>query len=180
MSYKVLIFKPNNSEKSNLILWKAQINPPKNYNSIATVLISDNIAVNNRRTEEEWEKLLTENGFKFELNYDSPYAKQYIIFDVNCVCFEFEIFACDVQAAGYQVEVAQDFILPILCALDLSKSGNIFPLALMSRIKLVTENLINNDDIGYDNVCKYMNQINKLSEHCQLFEVDVKYEIDER
>jgi hypothetical protein len=85
-----------------------------------------------------------------------------------------------VEAAGYQVEVAQDFILPILCALDLSKSGNIFPLALMSRIKLVTENLINNDDIGYDNVCKYMNQINKLSEHCQLFEVDVKYEIDER
>ena len=90
MSYKVLIFKPNDSEKSNLVLWKAQINPPKNYNSIATVLISDNIAVNNRRTEEEWEKLLTENGFKFELNYDSQYAKQYIIFDVNCVCFEFE------------------------------------------------------------------------------------------
>ncbi len=180
MSYRVLVFKPNDSEKSNVILWKAQINPPPGYTSIATVLISDNIAVNNRRTAEEWEKLLVENGFKYEINFDSEYAKQYIIFDLNCVCFEFEIFACDVEAAGYQVEVAEEFILPLLYTLDLKKSGSIFPAALISRIKLSTEHLKPNDDFGYDGVYKYMKQLDRLSEHCQLFEVDVKYEIVER
>jgi hypothetical protein len=177
MSYKVLVFKPNNPIKSDTILWKAQVRLPPNYSSIASILLSDNIAVNNRRTDKEWEQLLTENGFKFELNFDSEYCKQYIIFDLSLVCFEFEIFACDVDAAVYVVEISAEFILPMLFTLDLAKSGNIFPTALLNRINNRTQHLNNDQEIGHDGVYKYMKQLRILCEHCQLFEVDVSYEI---
>lgn len=180
MSYKVLVFKPNNQNKSETILWKAQVRLPPNYSSIASVLISDNIAINNRRTVEEWELLLSENGFKSELNFDSEYCKQYIIFDLNLVCFEFEIFACDVDAAKYIVEVSAELILPMLFTLDLEKSGNIFPAALLNRINNRTQHLNNNQEIEHDGVYKYMKQLRILCEHCQLFEVDVRYEIIDR
>ena len=54
MGYRVLQFEPKHiSQNTEVILWKAQLDPPPNFNSIATVLISDNIAVNNRRPVDE-------------------------------------------------------------------------------------------------------------------------------
>jgi hypothetical protein len=64
MSYKVLTFEPKKIEKqTNPILWKAQMFPPSEYESVGVTLLNDNIEVNNRRTEKEWEHLLTDNGF---------------------------------------------------------------------------------------------------------------------
>ena len=91
MSYKVLTFEPKKVEKqTNPILWKAQMFPPSEYQSVGVTLLNDNIEVNNRRTEDEWESLLTDNGFKYELNYDHEYCKEFIIFDTSCVAFSFQ------------------------------------------------------------------------------------------
>ena len=119
MSYKVLKFEPKEYPKSSVILWKAQVNPPENFTSIATVLLSDNIDVNNRRTLQEWESLLTDNGFKFHENFDSEFAKEYIIFDKECVSFSFQVFACDINVGNYCIEAGEEYILPLLFSLDL-------------------------------------------------------------
>ena len=135
MSYKVLVFEPKLPDKcNNPILWKAQMFPPEEYQSVGVTLLNDNIEVNNRRTCEEWETLLTENGFKYEINYDHEHCKEFIIFDTECVAFSFQIFACDISVADYKVQVASGYILPTLYTLNLQKEGSIFPSALQKRI----------------------------------------------
>jgi hypothetical protein len=71
MGYRVLQFEPKHiSQNTEVILWKAQLDPPPNFNSIATVLISDNIAVNNRRPVDEWENLL-----RRRMNCHAPFGR---------------------------------------------------------------------------------------------------------
>lgn len=177
MSYKVLVFEPKKSVKSdNIVLWKAQMFPPSEYQSVGVTLLNDNIEVNNRRTDTEWEKLLTDNGFKYELNYDHEYCKEFIIFDTSCVAFSFQIFACDVDVANYNVLVSSEFILPTLYVLNLSKDGHIFPQALIKRIHDAREKLPSNQ--VNDNILRILKSLEKLCEECQLYEVDIAYKID--
>jgi hypothetical protein len=177
MTYKVLVFEPKKIAKSNNpILWKAQMFAPSEYQSVGVTLLNDNIEVNNRRTDLEWEKLLTENGFKYELNYNHEHCKEYIIFDTSCVAFSFQIFACDVEVGNYKVKVASEFILPTLYVLNLNKEGYIFPQALLNRIKESRQSLPDNN-VNQD-ILRILKSIEKLAEECQLYEVDIVYKID--
>lgn len=177
MDYKVLVFEPSKkSISSDVILWKAQITPPPNYVSISTVLISDNIEVNNRRTVDEWEKLLEESGFKYELNYNHDLCKEYIIFDTECVAFSFQIFACDLTHA-VKAEVASDHILSILNVLDLNKQGTIFPQALINRIENAKNHLKNTNNKNNHIISNVLSLISKVAQECQIYEIDTKYHI---
>lgn len=177
MSYRVLVFEPSKSNSnSDVILWKAQITPPPNYISISTVLISDNIEVNNRRPVEEWEKLLRESGFKYELNYNHDLCKEYIIFDTDCVVLSFQIFACGLTQT-VKAEVANDHILSVLEVLNLKKQGTIFPQALMNRIENA-RNLLKIADSKYNYIISnILSLIYKVAEECQIHEIDTKYHI---
>jgi hypothetical protein len=180
MSYKVLTFEPRKDDKQhNPILWKAQMFPPEGYVSIGTTLLQDNIEVNNRRTCEEWEKLLTENGFKFEFNYDHEFCKEYIIFDSYLVSFSFQIFSCDLAASNYKVEVADKFIIPVLYCLDLQKEGSIFPQAIINRIKRFREGFDGNIETN-KSLSFILSNIEKIAEACQLYEVDLLYSIEDK
>jgi hypothetical protein len=176
MSYKVLTFEPKKVEKqTNPILWKAQMFPPSEYESVGVTLLNDNIEVNNRRTEEEWENLLTDNGFKYELNYDHEYCKEFIIFDTSCVAFSFQIFGCDINVGSYNVQIASDYILPTLYILNLEKEGNIFPQALMKRIEDANSCLPDNK--ANEDMLRILKSIGKLADECQLYEVDIHYKL---
>lgn len=180
MSCKVLFFEPKKTEKlSTTILWKAQMFPPTGHQSVGVTLLSDNIEINNRRTELEWENLLTDNGFKYEINYDHNYCKEYIIFDTTCVSFSFQIFACDVDVANYQFELAEENILPLLYILDLKKEGSIFPAALLRKINEAKSQL---DEKSENNrfFLRFFRNLESLIDHCQQYEVDIKYCVIEK
>lgn len=182
MSYKVLVFEPKKADTpSETILWKAQMFPPTDYQSVGTTLLNDNIEVNNRRTCDEWERLLTENGFKFEINYDHEYCKEYIIFDTECVAFSFQIFALDISTCDYNVLIASDDIVPLLYALNLQKSGTIFPASLEKRILSATDLLtLPSAPLTNMKMLSVLKTLQRLVEHCQLYEVDIKYYIEDR
>lgn len=183
MSYKYLIFKPACTSlqiASNEILWKAQVIVPANYVSIASTLLEDNISINNRRKLSDWENLLEENGFKYEKNFDHEYCKGYVIFDAKFTSYEFQLFACDVNAADYKVEAAMDLIHPLLYILELRKTGVIFPEALLKKIYEAKEKLTVSED--YENnmnkiVLNTLTVLEKLAQHCQDYEVDIFYSI---
>lgn len=183
MEYKYLIFKPatptDSSSKENM-LWKAEVIVPENFSSIASTLLEDNITLNNRRKLEDWEKLLEENGFKYDKNFEHDFCKGYVIFDVKFTTYEFHLFACDINAADYKVEVGQDLIHPLLFVLDLKKEGIIFPQSLMNKIKDAKEKLLAvNDTANLSNkmVLNLLNILEKLVDHCQSYEVDIFYGI---
>ncbi len=180
MGYRVLQFEPKNVLQNNdIILWKAQIDPPPNFNSVATVLISDNISVNNRRPLNEWEDLLRDNGFKYETNFENDFTKEYIIFDKECVAFPFQIFACDISVGSYNLELAEEHILPFLYLLDLKKQGSIFPAALSRKINEAKQSLepshqSNKVFLGF------FRNLEALIDHCQQYEVDIAYSVVEK
>lgn len=177
MSCKVLIFEPKKTNKiSTTILWKAQMFPPTGYQSVGVTLLNDNIEVNNRRTLSEWENLLTENGFKYEVNYDHEYCKEYIIFDTGCVSFSFQIFACDVDVANYKFELAEENILPLLYILDLRKEGCVFPAALLRKINEAKTQLDENHEHNRMFI-RFFRNLEALIDHCQQYEVDIQYSI---
>jgi hypothetical protein len=180
MGYRVLQFEPKHiSQNTEVILWKAQLDPPPNFNSIATVLISDNIAVNNRRPVDEWENLLRDNGFKYEANFENEYTKEYIIFDKECVAFPFQIFACDISVGSYNLELAEEHILPFLYLLDLKKQGTIFPAALLRKINEAKQSL---EPSSSPNKVFYgfFRNLESLIDHCQQYEVDIMYSVVEK
>ena len=179
MGYRVLQFEPKNAKHPDVILWKAQLDPPPNFNSVATVLISDNIAVNNRRPINEWENLLRDNGFKYETNFENEFTKEYIIFDKECVAFPFQIFACDISVGSYNLELAEEHILPFLYLLDLKKQGTIFPASLLRKINEAKQTLVpscqsNRVFLGF------FRNLESLIEHCQQYEVDIAYSVVEK
>lgn len=182
MSYRYLIFKPNVSDTnvSKNTLWKAEVIVPANYKTIASTLLEDNIAINNRRKLEDWERLLEENGFKYERNFDHDFCKGFVIFDVKFTSYELHLFACDINSADYKVEVGQDFIHPLLFVLDLKKEGKIFPFLLHKKIQSARERLtpcFDEANLSNKMVMNLLNVLEKLADHCQDYEVDIFYEV---
>jgi hypothetical protein len=182
MSYKVLVFEPKkDNDPSGLVLWKAQMFPPTDYQSVGVTLLNDNIEVNNRRTSDEWEILLTENGFKYELNYDHEFCKEFIIFDTSCVAFSFQIFACDITSADYKVLVTGEDIIHLLFTLSLQKSGTIFPASLQKRINDASELLtLPTAPLTNMKMLSLLKVLQRLVDHCQSYEVDIKYYMEDR
>lgn len=185
MNYKWLLFKPaildlkSSNISSGTILWKAQLMKPSSFNSISSVLLSDNIEINNRRTLDEWEKLLEENGFKYEKNFDHDHCKGYVIFDINYVTYEFHLYSCDINNSDYKVEICQEYIHPLLYILNLKRQGTIFPAALRNKINIAKEQLTVSDDINKvnKNILNQLHVLDKLVDHCQDYEVDIFYSI---
>ena len=185
MNYKYLLFKPaildlkSSNVSSGTILLKAQLIKPARLNSISSVLLSDNIEVNNRRTLEEWERLLEDNGFKFEKNFDHDHCKGYVIFDLDYTTYEFQLFSCDINSSDLKVEVCEDYIHPLLFILDLKKEGVIFPASLKNKINSAKEKLTLTDNANFvnKNVLNQLHVLDKLVDHCQDYEVDILYSI---
>lgn len=185
MEYKYLIFKPAvpATHTTENMLWKADVIVPANYKSIASTILEDNISVNNRRRLEDWERLLIENGFKYEKNFDHDFCKGYVIFDVKFTSYELHLFACDINSADYKVEVGQDLIHPLLFVLELKKQGIIFPNSLLNRIKIARERLtpcFDEANLSNKMVLNILHVLEKLVDHCQSYEVDIQYEIIQR
>ena len=183
--YSILVMEPSiSSEYRNTnILWKAQIDAPENYISINHSIVKDNIEIDNRKKIENWFKILDDSNIKYFNNFDSDYCKEIIVFDDNDCKFKIQLFACDIKAANYLIEVEQDYILPVLFLLDLKKYGEIFPTALMNKLTNAKQILVANNDQNYANshiVLKYFKQIEKLIDHCQNYEHNIKYYIFDR
>ena len=87
----------------------------------------------------------------------------------------FQIFACDISVADYKVQVAAGYILPTLYTLNLQKEGSIFPSALQKRIDEAKDSLTDNK-LNQD-MFIVLKSIERLVDECQLYEVDIKYQI---
>lgn len=190
MLKKVLILEPDIKEVANpdFVLWKAQVDPPSDYNSVPLTMLKDNIEVSNRRTLQSWEQLLTDNGYKYDLNYDHKYCREYIIFDTDLITYPLQLFACDISKNSYKVEISSALILPILAFLHLKKQGSVNPVVIHNLInhyyeyyenpKPNSEKVI--DDDLYPTIKKILFVIEKLVDQCIDYECDVKYYIDEK
>ena len=184
MSYKVLVFKPEikyHPSPEN-VLWKGQVIPPSNYSSIMLVLLQDLLELNNRRTMKEWEYLLEKNNFKYNLNYDHEYCREYIIEDKPLVAYSFQLFMCDLQEGTNNIEIADNFILPLLFVLNLSHKENSYnPVAIKKKIEIALE-LISVSNPSPDNliVIGQLRLLDKLADICIDYEVDVKCTMEVR
>jgi hypothetical protein len=183
MSYTLLVFEPDIKSHPKLedVLWKGQVIPPSNYSSIMLVLLQDILELNNRRTMSEWENILRDNSFKHTLNYDHEFCREYIIEDKPLVAYSFQLFMCDLQDGTNKLEVTSDYILPILYSLDISKNKSYNPVALKKRIDTALE-LISISDPKPANLIMIgqLNLLNKLTDVCIDYEVDVKCTIEVR
>ena len=184
MYYHVLLFEPNIPENYNpTILWKAQIQTKPYVKSINFALINDNIEYNNRRTLLNWYDFFKENNITYEFEFDSKYAKNLVIIDGEVNFFNVQLFACDIRASNYFVEVEPDFIISILHILDLKKSGIIFPTILAKKVEGAKKLLENNHDLNTNTLkpmINYLNILEKLIDHCSYYEHDIKFHIVER
>jgi hypothetical protein len=183
MGYTLLVFEPDikHHPSAENVLWKGQVIPPSNYSSIMLVLLQDILELNNRRTMQEWEKILRENSFKHELNYDHEFCREYIIQDKPLVAYSFQLFMCDLQDGTNRLEVVDEYILPILFSLNISKNKSYNPVALKKRIETALE-LISISDPKPLNLMMIgqLNLLDKLADVCIDYEVDVKCTIEVR
>lgn len=182
--YKVLIFKPYsiNDQKYEDILWKAQIDSKNYIKSIYLELLKDNIEYNNRRRLKDWTSLLKQNCIEYETKYSAEYAKSLTIKDKDNL-FDLQLFACDIKATNYLIEVSYQYILGVLYILELNKSGLIFPNYLKRKINEAKDIIINNDDKYNKDSEVYLSifkQIEKIIEVCQNYECDIEYKIVDR
>lgn len=163
----------------NDILWKAQLDYPNNFNSIILTILKDNIEYDNRRILNDWYDLLKQNYINYSNTFDSQYCMEFMIHD-SVVDFNLQLFACDIHAANYNLEIEFDDILPILSILDLNKSGSIFPLILLKKIENAEFILKVNQDVNLrDNgfIIDHLKRLKKLAEHCLEYECNIKYYI---
>ena len=183
MSYTLLVFEPDIKQHPSAenVLWKGQVIPPASYSSIMLVLLQDILELNNRRTISEWENILRNNSFKHTLNYDHEFCREYIIEDKPLVAYSFQLFMCDLQDGTNRLEVTSDYILPILYSLDIAKNQSYNPVALKKRIDTALE-LISISDPKPANLVMIgqLNLLNKLTDICIDYEVDVKCTIEVR
>lgn len=183
MSYCVLVFEPNIIENGNkTILWKAQIDAYPNYKSINFALIQDNIEFDNRRTIEKWFEFFEINNIKYEIEFDSEYAKSLLVIDGELKFFNIQLFACDVKASNYYLEVEPDYIIAVLHILELKKYGTLFPNFLLKKIARAKDLLNSNRDLNLltaDTMLNYLKTLEKLADHCAYYENDIKYHIVE-
>ena len=183
MGYTLLVFEPDIKQHPNAenVLWKGQVIPPSNYSSIMLILLQDILELNNRRTMQEWERILRENSFKYELNYDHEFCREYIIEDKPLVAYSFQLFMCDLQDGTNKLEVTDEYILPILFSLNIAKNKSYNPVALKKRIETALE-LISISDPKPMNLIMIgqLNLLDKLADICIDYEVDVKCTIEVR
>jgi hypothetical protein len=184
MSYKLLVFEPHikSHPSSETVLWKGQVIPPSNYSSIMLVLLQDILELNNRRTISEWENILKDNSFKYTLNYDHEFCREYIIEDKPLVAYSFQLFMCDLQDGTNKLEVSDNYILPLLFVLNMNtKEGTYNPVAFKKKIYSAQE-LISVSTPSPDNliVIGQLRILDKLADICIDYEVDVKCTIEVR
>jgi len=183
MGYILLVFEPDikHHPSAENVLWKGQVIPPSNYSSIMLILLQDILELNNRRTVQEWEKILKENSFNYELNYDHEFCREYIIEDKPLVAYSFQLFMCDLQDGLNRLEVTDEYILPILFSLNIAKNKSYNPVALKKKIETALE-LISISDPKPMNLIMIgqLNLLDKLTDICIDYEVDVKCTIEVR
>jgi hypothetical protein len=183
MGYTLLVFEPDikHHPKAENVLWKGQVIPPSNYSSIMLILLQDILELNNRRTIQEWERILRDNSFKHTLNYDHEFCREYIIEDKPLIAYSFQLFMCDLQDGTNKLEVTDEYILPILFSLNISKNKSYNPVALKKRIETALE-LISISDPKPLNLMMIgqLNLLDKLTDVCIDYEVDVKCTIEVR
>jgi hypothetical protein len=183
MSYTLLVFEPDikHHPSAENVLWKGQVIPPSSYSSIMLILLQDILELNNRRTMQEWEKILRENSFKYELNYEHEFCREYIIEDKPLVAYSFQLFMCDLQDGLNRLEVTDEYVLPILFSLNIAKNKSYNPVALKKKIETALE-LISISDPKPMNLImiSQLNLLDKLTDICIDYEVDVKCTIEVR
>ena len=88
---------------------------------------------------------------------------------------------CDLQSGLNRLEVADEYILPILFSLNINKNKSYNPVALKKRIETALE-LISLSDPKPMNLIMIgqFNLLNKLADVCIDYEVDVKCTIEVR
>lgn len=183
MGYTLLVFEPDikHHPSAENVLWKGQVIPPSNYSSIMLILLQDILELNNRRTMNEWEKILKENSFKYELNYDHEFCREFIIEDKGLVAYSFQLFMCDLQDGLNRLEVADENILPILFSLNISKNKSYNPVALKKKIESALELISISEPKPLNLMIKgQLNLLDKLADVCIDYEVDVKCTIEVR
>jgi hypothetical protein len=183
MSYTLLVFEPDIKFHPTVenVLWKGQVIPPSDYSSIMLILLQDILELNNRRTLSEWERILRDNSFKFILNYEHEFCREYIIEDKPLIAYSFQLFMCDLQDGTNKLEVTKDYALPMLYSLDISKNKSYNPVALKNKIETALE-LVSISDPKPENLILIgqLNLLNKLVDVCIDYEVDVKCTIEVR
>lgn len=183
MGYTLLVFEPDikHHPSAENVLWKGQVIPPSNYSSIMLILLQDILELNNRRTMQEWEKILKENSFNYELNYDHEFCREYIIEDKPLIAYSFQLFMCDLQDGLNRLEVADENILPILFSLNISKNKSYNPVALKKKIESALELISISEPKPLNLMIKgQLNLLDKLTDVCIDYEVDVKCTIEVR
>ena len=184
MSYRCLVIEPKiiNHPSPENVLWKGQVIPPSNYSSIMLVLLQDILEINNRRTMKEWERILDDNNFKYELNYDHEYCREYIIEDKPLVAYSFQLFMCDLQDGTNKLEIPEKYILPLLFALNMhQKEGTYNPVAFKKKIEGALEFIaVSNPSPDNLIVIGQLKLLEKLTDICIDYEVDVKCTIEVR
>jgi len=183
MGYTLLVFEPDIKHHPSIenVLWKGQVIPPSNYSSIMLILLQDILELNNRRTMQEWENILKDNSFKYTLNYDHDFCREYIIEDKPLIAYSFQLFMCDLQDGLNRLEVADENILPILFSLNISKNKSYNPVALKKKIESALELISISEPKPLNLMIKgQLNLLNKLADVCIDYEVDVKCTIEVR
>ena len=181
MGYTLLVFEPDIKHHPSIenVLWKGQVIPPSNYSSIMLILLQDILELNNRRTMQEWENILKDNSFKYTLNYDHDFCREYIIEDKPLIAYSFQLFMCDLQDGLNRLEVADENILPILFSLNISKNKSYNPVALKKKIESALELISISEPKPLNLMIKgQLNLLNKLADVCIDYEVDVKCTIE--
>jgi hypothetical protein len=144
-------------------------------------LLGDLIALNNRRTLEQWLNILKDNNFEYELNFDHEYCKEYIIKDSELVSYSFQIFACDLSSTQNKVEISSEYILPMMFILDLIKNKSYNPFMMSKKIQNALELIsISNPDPTNLVMINNLKILERLILVCIDYEVDVKCTIEAR
>lgn len=181
MEYRVLVLRPHIVSEVNpdSVLWKGQISCPSSYESIARNLLDEELNTNNRRSINQWERLVADVGLKYDLNYDHKYCREYSLFDLDLFKFALQLFCCDISVANYSLEVHEEEILNFISLLELKNSGQINPVALVNRLENAKEKMILS---GIKNpiITGLFFVLEKLVNHCIDYESDITYDIERR
>ena len=182
MYYKTLVFEPllQDKTKDKNILWKAQVSPPEGHSSITLILLKDLMELNNRRSLDEWYSILKDNSLNWTINYDHEHCKEIIIEEKNLIAYPLQIFACDIEVTNNKIEISSKYSLALLHVLNISKNGIINPVALsrkvISALELIAVQIPDANNLVMMGILK---SLDKLTELCISYEVDIKYDLIE-
>lgn len=178
MSYSLLIFEPDivNRPLPENVLWKAQVIHPDNFKSISLVLLKDLIEENDRRSLNQWQDILKDNGFTYELNYDHEYCIEYIIFEEPCIVYSFQLFKCDLQENN-KIEVSADYIIPLFLSLDVKLNQSYNATAFLNKLTRAKQMIQEKKAEPF--LLKNIILLSKLADLCIDHEVNVKISLQD-